>query len=167
MCMVWYYARQSTMRCDERVGSAMNGAATRGGGNRYLSGQFPPTMRKHLWKVVMVLLVVLVVVVYVRYYWVLGTGVKAGELNYVVHKGFLFKTYEGKMIQTGIRSQNGTLESFEFEFSVERPEVANELMVNSGKQFNLHYREYLGALPWRGHKRYVVDSIISMETISR
>jgi hypothetical protein len=124
-------------------------------------------MRKHLWKVMVILLLVMAGVTYFRYYWVYGTGVKAGELNYVVHKGVLFKTYEGKMIQTGIRSQQGTLESFEFIFSVADKNVADQLMVNSGNQFNLHYREYLAALPWRGHSRYVVDSIISMEKANR
>ncbi len=124
-------------------------------------------MRKHLWKVLLILVLVLGAVSYVRYFWVFGTGVKAGELNYLVHKGVLFKTYEGKMIQTGIRSQNGTLESFEFMFSVEDPQVAQELMVNSGNQFNLHYREYLAALPWRGHSKFVVDSIVSMSQVHR
>ena len=133
----------------------------------YLSCLIQHTMRKHLWKVILILLIVLAGGAFFRYYWVFGTGVKSGELNYVVHKGFLFKTYEGKMIQTGIRSQNGTLESFEFEFSVNDEAVAQQLMVNSGKQFNLHYSEYLGALPWRGHSRYVVDSIISMEAVTR
>ncbi len=104
---------------------------------------------------------------YFRYWWVFGTGVKAGELNYVVHKGVLFKTYEGKMIQTGIRSQAGTLQSLEFLFSVEDEAVAQQLMVNSGKQFNLHYREYLAALPWRGHSKFVVDSIVSMQEVHR
>jgi len=124
-------------------------------------------MKKHLWKVVLVLLIVLGAVGYMRYFWVFGTGVKAGELNYVVHKGVLFKTYEGKMIQTGIRSQSGTFESFEFLFSVDDPAVAEQLMVNSGNQFNLHYREYLAALPWRGHSKFVVDSIISMDKVNR
>lgn len=124
-------------------------------------------MRRHLWKIVLTLVLIFSTVVYLRYFWVFGTGVKAGELNYVVHKGVLFKTYEGKMIQTGIRSQNGTLESFEFVFSVVDKDVADQLMVNSGNQFNLHYREYLAALPWRGHSRYVVDSIISMEKVNR
>ncbi len=124
-------------------------------------------MRKHLWKVLLILVLVLGVVGYVRYYWVFGTGVKSGELNYIVHKGVLFKTYEGKMIQTGIRSQNGTLESFEFLFSVQDPHVAQELMVNSGNQFNLHYREYLASLPWRGHSKFVVDSIVSMKQVHR
>lgn len=119
------------------------------------------------WKIILVLVFVLGIVGYFRYFWVFGTGVKAGELNYFVHKGVLFKTYEGKMIQTGIRSQNGTLQSFEFLFSVENEGVADQLMVNSGNQFNLHYREYLAALPWRGHSKYVVDSIISMDKVTR
>jgi hypothetical protein len=118
-------------------------------------------------KFLLILLVVLAVGGYFRYYWVFGTGVKSGELNYLVHKGVLFKTYEGKMIQTGIRSQNGSLQSFEFLFSVEDEAIANQLMVNSGSQFNLHYQEYLGALPWRGHSAYVVDSIISMDAVHR
>jgi hypothetical protein len=36
------------------------------------------------------------------------------------------------------------------------------LMENSGKQFDLHYKEYLGAIPWRGNTKYIVDSILSM-----
>ncbi len=122
---------------------------------------------RFLWKILLVLVLVLAVVGYFRYFWVFGTGVKAGELNYVVHKGVLFKTYEGKMIQTGIRSQGGSLQSFEFLFSVEDPAVAEQMMVHSGNQFNLHYTEYLGALPWRGHSKFVVDSIISMEEVHR
>ena len=55
-------------------------------------------------KFILVLVLVLGIAGYFRYFWVFGTGVKAGELNYVVHKGVLFKTYEGKMIQTGIRA---------------------------------------------------------------
>lgn len=124
-------------------------------------------MRKHIWKVVVVLFLILGVTGYVRYYWVFGTGVKSGELNYVVHKGILFKTYEGKMIQTGIRSQQGSFESMEFLFSIDDKVVANELMVHSGNQFNLHYKEYLAALPWRGHSRFVVDSVVSMERVNR
>lgn len=135
--------------------------------NSYFRSSNTPGMRKHLWKVVLILVLIVGVGGYVRFFWVFGTGVKAGELNYVVHKGVFFKTYEGKMIQTGIRSQQGTFESFEFLFSIEDREVADQLMVNSGNQFNLHYREYLAALPWRGHSKFVVDSIISMDRVSR
>jgi hypothetical protein len=102
-------------------------------------------------------------VFYYKYYFVFGEGVKAGDLNYIVKKGYLFKTYEGKIIQTGIRSrQSGTVQSNEFEFSVSNEAVAQKMMVNSGKLFELHYKEYKGALPWRGFSTYVVDSIVSM-----
>lgn len=101
--------------------------------------------------------------VYFRYYFVFGTGVKSGELNYCVKKGYIFKTYEGKLIQTGIRSTApNTIQSNDFEFSVQNEAVADQLMKNSGKIFDLQYKEYKGALPWRGFSRYVVDSILEM-----
>lgn len=107
---------------------------------------------------------VLAFIVYYRYFFVFGEGVKSGDLNYIVKKGYLFKTYEGKIIQSGIKSrQTGTLQSNEFEFSVANEEVAKRMMANSGKNFEVHYREYKGALPWRGFSVYVVDSIVNMQ----
>lgn len=110
----------------------------------------------------LVILLVLALVFYFRYSWVFGEGAKSGELNYVVHKGWIWKTYEGKLVQTGLKGQGVSVQSNEFLFSVEDDEVARQLMVNSGRTFNLHYVEYQGALPWRGMSVYVVDSIISM-----
>ena len=99
-----------------------------------------------------------------KYYFVFGEGVKSGELNYVVKKGNIFKTYEGKLIQSGFRSKTaGTIQSYEFEFSVQDDSIANILMNNSGNLFDLHYKEYKGALPWRGYSNYIVDRIISMK----
>ena len=98
-----------------------------------------------------------------RFFFVFGEGVKSGELNYVVYKGVLFKTYEGKLIQTGIRSKAaGSIQSYEFEFSVENEALARELMLQGGKTLELHYKEYFGALPWRGFTKFVVDSIITV-----
>ncbi|MBS1948039.1 MAG: hypothetical protein JST47_09760 [Bacteroidetes bacterium] len=101
---------------------------------------------------------------YWRYFWVFGEGVKAGQLNYVMKKGFIFKTYEGKLIQSGFQGNtSGGMQSYEFRFSVTNENIANELMVNSGKNFELHYKEYMGTLPWRGTSVYIVDSILSMK----
>lgn len=121
-------------------------------------------MRKFLSIFVVVLVLALAGFVYFRYYFVLGEGVKSGELNYCVKKGYMFKTYEGKLIQSGIRSLSpNTIQSYDFEFSVEDPRVAEILMKNSGKTFDLHYKEYNGALPWRGFSKYVVDSIVALK----
>lgn len=110
------------------------------------------------------IMLVLGIFVWYKYYFVFGEGVKSGYLNYAVKKGNLFKTYEGKLIQEGFgRGKTGALTSYEFEFSIEDEEVFRQLEVNSGKHFDLHYKEYHGTLPWRGNTPYVVDSIVAMK----
>lgn len=120
-------------------------------------------MRKHWVLITITIAAMLAAAAYFRFFFVFGEGVKSGELNYVVYKGVLFKTYEGKLIQTGIRSKAaGSIQSYEFEFSVENEVLARELMLQGGKTLELHYKEYFGALPWRGFTKFVVDSIITV-----
>ena len=99
-----------------------------------------------------------------KFYFVFAEGVKSGELNRLTYKGYVFKTYEGRIIQAGYNSENtkGTIQSNEFEFSVEDEQVAKTLERCTGKMLELHYREYKGALPWRGMSKFVVDSIVSI-----
>ena len=123
-------------------------------------------VKKILGWLAVICIVVLIFVFWWKYYFVFGEGVKSGELNYVVKKGNVFKTYEGKLIQSGFRSQPGTtILSYEFEFSVVNDSIANVLMNNSGNYFDLHYKEYKGALPWRGYSPFVVDKIVSMKPV--
>jgi hypothetical protein len=111
-----------------------------------------------------ILVLSLGIFIYVRFYYVFGTGVKSGELNYLVYKGVLFKTYEGKLIQSGFRADKpGGLQSNQFDFSVTDEEIAKQLMISGGKNVQLHYKEYFGVLPWRGYTKFVVDSIITIE----
>ena len=115
-----------------------------------------------------IIIIVLAFLFWWKYYFVFGEGVKSGELNYVVKKGNVFKTYEGKLIQTGIKSKIvGSIQSNEFDFSVTNDSIANVLMNNSGYYFDLHYIEYKGAIPWRGFSSYIVDKIIAMKNIDR
>ena len=103
-----------------------------------------------------------------NFFYVYGEGVKSGELNYLVKKGNVFKTYEGKLIQSGLRAgAPGSVQSYEFEFSVADDSIANVLMNNSGQYFDLHYREYKRSVAWRGYTRYIVDKIIRMKPIER
>ncbi len=106
--------------------------------------------------ILLILLAGLSAFIYFRYFRVFGEGTKAGILNSFVYKGYLFKTYEGKIIQTGFKAN---VQSNEFEFSVVNERVAKILMENAGKELELHYKEYFGTLPWRGMQRYVVDSV--------
>lgn len=105
--------------------------------------------------------------VYIKFYYVFGEGVKAGELNFVVYKGYLWKTYEGRAIQAGFqkgsKGVSTAIQSYEFDFSVADKAIADTLMRCSGRNVQLHYKEYLGALPWRGQQKYIVDRIVSVE----
>lgn len=104
--------------------------------------------------------------IFFKFYFVFGEGVKAGELNFVVYKGYVFKTYEGRAIQAGFGKGKGTnpgvIQSYEFDFSITDKAVADSLMRCGGKTVELHYKEYLGTLPWRGKQKYIVDRIVSV-----
>ena len=115
-----------------------------------------------------ILFLALAAFVYFRFYFVFGEGVKAGELNQFALKGYVFKTYEGRVIQAGFKGAgavvagDASLGSYIFDFSVDNQAVADSLMKCSGKNVELHYKEYLGALPWRGMQKKVVDDIRSV-----
>lgn len=100
--------------------------------------------------------------VWYRYYFVFAEGVKSGQLNDVKKKGYIFKTYEGKLIQSGVKSSGTSIQSNEFVFSIEDERVAKQLELASGKYIDLHYNEYISSLPWRGMSQYVVDSVIAI-----
>lgn len=113
-----------------------------------------------------IIVLALAAFIFFKFYFVFGEGVKAGELNFVVYKGYVFKTYEGRAIQAGFGKGKGTnpgmIQSYEFDFSITDEAVADSLMRCGGKTVELHYKEYLGTLPWRGKQKYIVDRIVSV-----
>ena len=112
--------------------------------------------KKILRYTIFTLVIGLVIFFYFRFYWEFGQGTKAGVLNTFMKKGYVFKTYEGTIIQSGFKAN---IQSNQFEFSVENEKVAQILLENSGQEVELHYKEYFGAIPWRGMQKYIVDSI--------
>lgn len=113
-------------------------------------------MKKILWSISAILIVILLIFGYWRFYFVLAEGTQAGTLNIFQKKGIMFKTYEGKIILSGFKAN---VQSNEFSFSVTREEVAQELLKVSGREVNVHYKQYFGSLPWRGMQNFIVDSI--------
>lgn len=116
-----------------------------------------------------IILIALAVFIYIRFFFVFGEGVKAGELNQIMYKGWVFKTYEGRLIQSGFRGQKGggSIQSNEFNFSVTDKAVADSLMRCSGKNVELKYKEYRGKLPWRGMENKIVYEILSVSQADR
>jgi len=111
-----------------------------------------------------ILLIILAAVFWWRYYFVFGEGVKAGNLNFVVRKGYIFKTWEGRLIQQGFKTPiPNQMQSNEFEFSIAEDSLAHILERYSGRFVELRYKEYLNAIPWRGNSNFVVTEILQVE----
>ncbi len=111
----------------------------------------------------LVVVVALTLFIFFRFFFVYSTGVNAGDLNYFQEQGVVFKTYEGKIIQSGFKS-SGTgkdaIRSNELKFSVTDQAIADTLMRCSGRHVELRWKRYLGTLPWRGHSQYVVYEVL-------
>lgn len=112
--------------------------------------------RKIFRYILIILIAGLGIFLYVHFYWEFGSGTKAGTLNTFMRKGYMFKTYEGKIIQSGFKAN---VQSNEFNFSVTKESVAQTLLNNAGREVEVHYVEYFGSLPWRGMEKYIVDSV--------
>ena len=106
------------------------------------------------------LLLGLGIYVYWKYFFTYSSGNRYGLLQKFSHKGNLFKTYEGEMILSSIRSNyNVPLASEKFFFSVNDEKVASQLMNLQGQFITVHYKEKNGSLVWRGESQYIVDSV--------
>lgn len=104
--------------------------------------------------------------IFYKYGYVYSEGTDTGELNYFSYEGVVFKTYEGKVIQTGLKkAANSTsgVQNNEFCFSVTDQAIADSLMHCTGRIVTLHYQRYNASLPWRGNSVFVVDSIWSVK----
>ena len=97
---------------------------------------------------------------YWKYYFTYSSGNRYGLLQKFSNKGNVFKTYEGEMILSSVRSNvNVPLASEKFFFSVTKKRIADQLMNLQGRNISVHYREKNGSLAWRGESRYIVDSV--------
>ena len=98
------------------------------------------------------------------YYYPYSKGIMKGKLEYVVYKGVIFKTYEGKLMLSDLENQANETDnpSKVFVFSIAKKQVAETLMRSGGKTMELHYTEYFKPIPWRGTSKYVVDRIVGI-----
>lgn len=111
----------------------------------------------------------LAVFIFFRFCFVYAEGVNEGDINYFQKEGFIFKTYEGKMIQTGLKNSKvqGSIQSNEFKFSVVKESVARQLDEGSNTGVKLHWKRYLGTLPWRGNSQFIVDSVYVAKPVQK
>jgi hypothetical protein len=108
----------------------------------------------------LILIIVLGLFGYWKYYYTYSEGYRSGLLQKMSHKGNVFKTYEGELVQRSIVStSNVGIASEKFYFSVAIDSIAKAMQHLEGKSVKLHYQQKNGTLPWRGDTEYIVDAV--------
>jgi hypothetical protein len=128
-------------------------------------------MKKAIFLSVLFLILFVSGYMYWFYYNAYSDGSREGVLYKFSRKGNIFKTYEGEIIQPGLRSaQGGIINTNNLSFSVTDVALADSLNKLLGKNVKLHYIQYRKNLPWRGENynskdgnqnvgQYIVDRI--------
>jgi len=128
-------------------------------------------MRKFAFLIFVLLLLFGAGYMYWFYYNSFSDGTREGILFKFSRKGNIFKTYEGEMVQPGLRSASGgMINTNNFFFSVTDVKLADSLEKVIGKTVNVHYVQYRKSLPWRGENyngrnqnqengQYIIDRI--------
>ena len=118
------------------------------------------TGRRIVTIVILVLLLALAFFVWWRYYFTYSDGFRYGLLQKVSHRGSIFKTYEGEMILSSVKSNtNVPIASEKFYFSVTDKSVAQKLDSLQGHDVTVHYKQKNSAAFWCGDSEYIVDSV--------
>jgi hypothetical protein len=116
-------------------------------------------------KKVLLILVVLLIGIFGFFYWgKYESGIMAGKVLRISEKGFIFKTYEGKLNLETFGALKGTSPIAEsFDFSVESGDTAviNQLqqVSLSGERVNLYFIKRYMTFPWRGESKYFVTQV--------
>ena len=117
-------------------------------------------MKKVLWIVISVIVLGLVL-----FYFISGThysdGERSGVLRKFSHKGLVFKTYEGEMLNGGCKNymMTGGDKVFYFSGDKSHPECIDSLNAWNGRCVMVHYYQVLGSFPWQVDTKYFVDKV--------
>lgn len=113
-------------------------------------------MRKYLVIITVAIVLAIVGYTYFMYFNTYDRGFREGVLYNFSRKGDVIKTYEGIIIQPGLRpNSRGGLNTNEFHFSVTDAAIADSLSHCIGKTVQLQYEQYRRSLPWRGENNNV------------
>jgi hypothetical protein len=117
-------------------------------------------MKKYFYLSIGILVLIIGIWIYWSYFFTYSDGYRAGTLQKFSRKGNIFKTYEGEMILSSVKSNNSvTLASEKFLFSVADKQVALQLERLQGQSVVVHYTEKNNTLPWRGETPFIVNGV--------
>ncbi len=118
--------------------------------------------------ITLVIAVILIGLFSISYWGVYERGTMSGKIFRISEKGFIFKTWEGKLNLETFGALKGVSPIAEtFDFSVERKnkEVIRKLEEASlkGERVSLQYIKRFNVFFWRGNTKYFVTNVVQNE----
>ncbi len=115
-------------------------------------------------KVLLVLAAIIIITFAFIYWGKYESGIMAGKVLRISQKGFIFKTYEGKLnLETfgALKGASPIAESFDFSVESGDTLVINQLEQVSltGERVNLYFIKRYMTFPWRGESKYFVTQV--------
>ena len=116
-------------------------------------------------KKILLTLTVILLITFSFFYWgVYENGLMAGKVLRISKKGFVFKTYEGKLnLETfgALKGVSPIAESFDFSVEASELELIKQLedVSLSGERINLYFTKRYMVFPWRGETKYFATKL--------
>ncbi len=116
-------------------------------------------------KKILLTLTVILLITFSFFYWgVYENGLMAGKVLRISKKGFIFKTYEGKLnLETfgALKGVSPIAESFDFSVEASELELIKQLedVSLSGERINLYFTKRYMVFPWRGETKYFATKL--------
>jgi hypothetical protein len=115
-------------------------------------------MKKVKW---MAILAILLCIMIAPFYLTKSEGERAGVITKLSRKGYVFKTWEGEMVQGSFQVMTSTV----WNFSVADREAIEKVRkaMESGKRVNASYKQVILRNPFKGETDYFITDVKIIE----
>lgn len=87
-----------------------------------------------------------------------STGERAGTISKFSERGYVFKTYEGQLMEGGYSGETGSLSPRYWDFSTTHDSVVVKIReaLATGERVTMVYQEKFLKFPWNGDTKYII-----------
>jgi hypothetical protein len=98
-----------------------------------------------------------------------SSGDRAGTISKFSERGYLFKTWEGQLMEGGYSGETGSLTPRFWDFSITQDSVVNKVReaLATGERVTLIYQEKFVKFPWNGDTKYMVTDVEFLPKIQK
>ncbi len=94
-----------------------------------------------------------------------SSGERAGTISKFSERGYIFKTWEGQLMEGGYSGDTGSLSPRFWDFSAKNGEVVEKVRkaLSTGERVTLQFEEKFVKFPWNGDTKYILTDVVFLE----